>query len=108
MNTIYIGVDFHARQQTICYLPQKLDSGRTAPKARNMIARGKRRARRGASPLDNKNKFGASTESAKYQSLYSALSELAVIGPLAQGRRASLCSALAPGYHISRLWRCAA
>jgi hypothetical protein len=24
-----------------------------------------------------------------------------------QGRRASRCSALAPGYHISRLWRCA-
>ena len=24
-----------------------------------------------------------------------------------QGRRASLRSALAPGYHISRLWRCA-
>jgi len=25
---------------------------------------------------------------------------------LYQGRRASLCSALAPGFHISRLWRC--
>jgi len=25
---------------------------------------------------------------------------------LSQGRRASLRSALAPGYHISRLWRC--
>ena len=23
MNTIYIGVDFHARQQTICYLDRK-------------------------------------------------------------------------------------
>jgi hypothetical protein len=29
-----------------------------------------------------------------------------VIAFLNQGRRASRCSALAPGYYISRLWRC--
>ncbi len=33
-------------------LPQKSESVRGAPKARNMITRGKRRAERGASPLD--------------------------------------------------------
>jgi len=44
----------------------RMDSGRTAPKARNMIAMGKRRAERGASPLDKKKIKRASTESAKY------------------------------------------
>jgi len=38
---------------------------------------------------------------------YSALSELHPHYALHQGRRASLRSALAPGYHISRLWRSA-
>ena len=37
---------------------------------------------------------------------YSALSELRIIATLSQGRRASLCSALAPGFYIPRLWRC--
>ena len=38
---------------------------------------------------------------------YFALSGLnAVEGDLIQGRRAPLRFALAPGYHISRLWRC--
>ena len=37
---------------------------------------------------------------------YYALSELRDCLCLDQGRRASLCSALAPGYHIPRLWRC--
>ena len=36
---------------------------------------------------------------------YSALSELDGYLRVAQGRRASLRSALAPGYHISRRWR---
>ena len=38
---------------------------------------------------------------------YFALSVLFSSYPANQGRRASLCSALAPGYHISRLWRSA-
>ena len=47
-----------------------------APKARNMIARGKRRAPRGASPLVSRNQIEKSTESAKYDGDYFALSEL--------------------------------
>jgi hypothetical protein len=35
------------------------------------------------------------------------LQSFTVIHGVTQGRRASLCSALAPGYHIARLWRCA-
>ncbi len=38
-------------------------------------------------------------------SSYSALSELHAHYAFTQGRRTSRCSALAPGYHISRLWR---
>ena len=37
---------------------------------------------------------------------YAALSELHSRDAFNQGRRASLRSVLAPGYHISRLWRC--
>jgi hypothetical protein len=40
--------------------------------------------------------------------IYFALSELRGRYVINQGRRASLCSALAPGYYMSRLWRCAA
>src|ERR1043165_6704821 len=40
---------------------------RPAPKARNIIARGKREAQRNASPLVTKKYFEQSTESAKYQ-----------------------------------------
>jgi len=36
---------------------------------------------------------------------YSALSELQRLLRSYQGRRASRCSALAPGFHIARLWR---
>jgi hypothetical protein len=49
-----------------------------------------------------------STESAKYEyyaTSYSALSELEKLVAISQGRHASLRSALAPGFHISRLWR---
>jgi hypothetical protein len=35
------------------------------------------------------------------------LQSFTVIHGVTQGRRASLCSALAPGYNIARLWRCA-
>src|ERR1041385_1774535 len=76
-----------------------------APKARNMKARGKREAQRNASPLVNENKLERSTESAKYHGSYFALSELHDHYALYQGRRASRCSALAPGFHIPRLWR---
>src|ERR1043165_6314581 len=79
---------------------------RPAPKARNIIARGKREWQRNAAPLVTKEYFEQSTESAKYHVNYSALSELH--GHCArsyQGRRASRCSALAPGFHIPRLWR---
>jgi len=70
-----------------------------------MKARGKREAQRNASPLVNENKLERSTESAKYHSSYFALSELHDHYALYQGRRASRCSALAPGFHIPRLWR---
>jgi hypothetical protein len=67
-----------------------------------MIARGKREARR---PWIARINFESSTESAKYQASYSALSELNGFVLFTQGRRAPLRVALAPGFHISRLWR---
>src|SRR5829696_2761537 len=68
-----------------------------------MIARGKRRAPRGASPLVSRNQIEKSTESAKYGGDYFALSELHCLRFYLGATR----FALAPGYHISRLWRCA-
>src|ERR1700752_900496 len=53
----------------------------------------------------SKQKSEVSTESATYRRSYFALSELHGIVIVIQGRRASRCSALAPGFHISRLWR---
>ena len=77
------------------------NSSRAAPKARNMIARGKREARR---PWLEKNKF---IRALKVRNIYSALSELHGKFYFTQGRRASRCSALAPGCHIPRLRRSA-
>jgi hypothetical protein len=71
-----------------------------------MIARGKHRAQRDASPLDHNNDdYEALKERNNYQR-YLALSVLAAIDVRNQGRRASLRSALAPSFHISRRWRC--
>src|SRR5215510_8424754 len=72
-----------------------------------MKARGKREAQRNASPLVTRNNLKESTESAKYQG--QLFRSFRASSPLRsyQGRRASRCSALAPGFHISRLrrWR---
>ena len=38
--------------------------------------------------------------------IFRTFSALSSIDSCVQGRRASLRSALAPGYHIQRLWRC--
>src|ERR1051325_5280037 len=79
-----------------------------APKARDMKARDKREAKRNASPLVTRNNFEPSTESAKYQpQLFRSFRASTFIAFAYQGRRASRCSALAPGSHIPRLrrWR---
>jgi hypothetical protein len=71
-----------------------------------MKARGKRGAQRNASPLVPKNNFEESTESAKYQpQIIPLFQSFTAIALSYQGRRASRCSALAPGFHIPRLWR---
>src|ERR1041384_4991432 len=76
-----------------------------APKARNMIARGKRRAQRDASPLDhNQVDYEALKERNTTDDISHFQCSLQFISHN-QGRRVSLCSPLAPGYHISRLWR---
>ncbi len=76
-----------------------------APKARNMKARGKREAQRNASPLGTSNNFKRALKVRNINRNYSALSELQRRCARYQGRRASRCSALAPGFHIARLWR---
>ena len=78
-----------------------------APKARNMKARGKREAKRNASPLVNENtNLNRALKVRNINVDYSALSELhRHLGHFYQGRRALRCSALAPGFHIPRLWR---
>jgi hypothetical protein len=53
-----------------------------------------------------RNIFEDSTESAKYQpQLLRSFRASTVIALAYQGRRVSRCSALAPGFHIPRLWR---
>jgi len=77
-----------------------------APKVRNIIARGKRAAKRSASPLDhNHNDCEALKERNKQMTICRTFSALFNLFLPIQGRRASLRSALAPGYHISHL-RC--
>src|SRR5262245_44613216 len=72
-----------------------------------MKARGKREAQRNASPLVRRKKFEQSTESAKYQPQLFRSFRASPSLPLSyQERRASRCSALAPGFHIPRLRRC--
>src|ERR1041384_1322801 len=71
-----------------------------------MIARGKREAKLNASSLVTNNNFEQSTESAKYQrKLFRSFRASRPLCVLNQGRRASRCSALAPGFHIPRLRR---
>ena len=71
-----------------------------------MIARGKCRAERGTSPLGYKHNEREALKERNNQRSYFALSVLSSTYSSYQGRRASLRSALAPGYHISRNWRC--
>src|SRR5215510_2602377 len=72
-----------------------------------MKARGKREAQRNPSPLVTRNDLKRALKVRNIKVNYSALSELHRHSRLYQGRRASRCSALAPGFHISRLrrWR---
>jgi len=78
-----------------------------AAPARKMKARGKREAQRNASPLVTRNNFEQSTESAKYKcQLFRSYRASRPSRSYDQGRRASRCSALAPGFHIPRLRRC--
>jgi len=72
-----------------------------------MIARGKRRATRGASPLGHKpNERKTLKERNNYRSYValSVLSSIDICEP--EATRFALLSAC-PGYQISRLWRCA-
>src|ERR1051326_4922149 len=69
-------------------------------------SQGKREAQRNASPLVTRNNFEQSTESAKYKcQLFRSYRASRPSRTYDQGRRASLCSALAPGFHIPRLRR---
>jgi len=70
-----------------------------------MIARGKREAQRNASPLDPKSNLKRALKVRNIDLNYFALSELDANWRWYQGRRASRCSALGPGYYISRLRR---
>ena len=78
-----------------------------APKARQYSSQGQalNRAKRVAPGL--KAIMILSTESAKYPMRFISLFQSSPLFTRGnQGRRASRCSALAPGYHIPRLWRC--
>ena len=79
-------------------------SGNGAPKARNMKARGKREAERSASPVVSDKQSGPALKARNTRDI-SAFQALSARAYHNQGRRASHCSALAPGFHISRLWR---
>jgi hypothetical protein len=75
-----------------------------APTARNMKARGKREAKRSASPLvrERTSDPALKARNSRDISAFQALFDRAYRN---QGRRASLCPALAPGFHIPRVWR---
>ena len=71
-----------------------------------MKARGKRKAKRARRPWIKYQKKAGSPERAEYRVLYYGPSGLGLgLGGINQGRRSSLRSSLAPGFHISRLWR---
>jgi len=71
-----------------------------------MKARSKREAQRNASPLVLEVIFEQSTESAKYQrQLIPLFQSLTVIELSTSGDAPHVCSALATGFHIARLWR---
>jgi hypothetical protein len=77
-----------------------------APTARNTVARGKRRASEARRPWVERNYLEALKERNKrLGSRHFAPSVLFSNIPFNQGRRASLCSALAPGYLSSHLRR---
>jgi len=69
-----------------------------------MIARGKREAR---SPLVTGNQLKGALKVRNIIAIITLFQSFTVVYAWTQGRRASLCSALAPGYHIPRLWRSA-
>lgn len=79
-----------------------------APKARNVKARGKCRAKRSTTPLERWRyrrralKAQNSLHKCEVMALFQSLRD---INPGFQGRRASPSSALAPGFYIPRLWR---
>jgi hypothetical protein len=85
-------------------LHKKSESVCGAPKARNMIARGKRRAERGASPLEPRINDHEALKERNNRDDNFALSVLSSIDPSKPG---ATRFAFAPGYHISRRWRCA-
>ena len=75
--------------------PKSHNSDAGAPKARNMKARGKREAKRSASPLDSQIIFEESTESAKYHCwLLRSFQSFTVLMFIIQGRRARFASHL--------------
>src|ERR1043166_9511317 len=70
-----------------------------------MKARGKREAQRNASPLVTKKYLNRALKVRNTTSIIPLFQSFTAIARVYQGRRASRCSALAAGFHISRLWR---
>jgi len=87
-----------------CQLRLGLKSRNRAPTARYIKARGKCEAKRSASPLDNRIKCPVALKGRNTHDI-SALQALSPQAYRNQGRRALLRFALAPGFHIPRLWR---
>gem|GEM_PF-1159804 len=81
-----------------------LKSRNRAPTARYIKARGKCEAKRSASPLDNRIKCPVALKGRNTRDI-SAFQALYPRAYCNQGRRAPLRFALAPGFHIPRLWR---
>jgi hypothetical protein len=67
-----------------------------------MIARGKREARR---PWIEEKIKERALKVRNIIAIITLFQSFTVVYAWIQGRRASLCSALAPGYRIPRLWR---
>src|ERR1043166_1050290 len=72
-----------------------------------MKARGKREAQRNASPLVTKKYLNRALKVRNTTSIIPLFQSFTAIARVYQGRRASRCSALAPGFYIPRLRRIA-
>ena len=85
-------------------MSQKLESGRRSANGAKYDSQGQARS---ASPLVIGNQLKRALKVRNTIAIITLFQSFTVVYAWIQGRRASLCSALAPGYHIPRLWRCA-